>query len=121
MFLVINELIDLVNPYYAALFILILVIFTFLIRKKECFQKEENKDEKYEKILNCLGEEKNIKAIRRVASRVEIELYDKKELNKEGLKENGIRAIVVTSKKVTLVVGKEAKAISDYLLLKKDK
>lgn len=69
--------------------------------------------------LDNLGGKDNIVSVNQVGSRINLSLKDKDIINKDSLKELGVKSILVMSNKVTLVVESNAdniaKAINEAL------
>lgn len=94
--------------------VLVLTLVLILIYKRKNSSKD-NSDE-YLNILLALGGKENIISLDYKNSRVNVFIKDKQVVNKEELKINGIETVVITSKKVTMVVGnKVSNALYNYL------
>lgn len=92
----------------------VLLIITVLVivlklktRKKELLEFPE--------LLEALGGANNISNVILNGSRVSLNFDNKKNIDKDQIKENGVETIVVSNKKLTMVIGKKASAISKYL------
>jgi len=92
--------------------ILFLGIFIFAFkRKKKIRQAEEFPD-----LLVALGGKDNITNVDYKGSRVSVVVDNKKNVDKEKVKEQGVETIVISNKKVTMVVGvKKSILIFNYL------
>ena len=86
-------------------FVIVLVI--ILRRPKEVAE--------FPGLLEGLGGNENISNITLNGSRISMNFQDKTNINKDLIKENGVETIVVANKKITLVIGKNAPVIYDYL------
>ena len=69
--------------------------------------------------IDNLGGKDNIESVNQVGSRINLVLKDKEAINKDNLKELGVKSVLVMSNKVTLVIENNAediaKAINDGL------
>ena len=69
--------------------------------------------------IDNLGGKENIESVNQVGSRINHVLKDKEAINKDNLKELGVKSVLVMSNKVTLVIENNAediaKAINDGL------
>ena len=69
--------------------------------------------------IENLGGKDNIESVNQVGSRINLVLKDKEAINKDNLKELGVKSVLVMSNKVTLVIENNAediaKAINDGL------
>ncbi len=69
--------------------------------------------------IENLGGKENIESVNQVGSRINLVLKDKEAINKDNLKELGVKSVLVMSNKVTLVIENNAediaKAINDGL------
>ena len=69
--------------------------------------------------IENLGGKENIESVNQVGSRINLVLKDKEMINKDNLKELGVKSVLVMSNKVTLVIENNAediaKAINDGL------
>ena len=91
--------------------LLSLVVVFILLKKK----KANNKVEEYPNLLSALGGKDNLVSITVKGSRVNVEIKDKKLVDKDTIKEE-VDTIVVSSKKVTMVAGNDKSIkICDYL------
>jgi len=91
------------------LFIMILII---VLKRKS--KSKENKE--FPGLLEALGGADNISNVILNGSRISLSFDSKKNIDKEQIKENGVETIVVSNKKITLVIGKKAPIIYKYLL-----
>ena len=73
----------------------------------------------FEKFVGLLGGIENIEEASSKNSRLSVVLKDKKEIQREELMELGASAIVVNSKKVTLIMGVLSSQICAYILKNK--
>lgn len=92
--------------------LVIITIFTIVYLRKNKKTKEKNA---FPGLLEALGGKENVENIELSGSRINLFLTNKKNIDKEKIKENGVSAIVVTSKKITLVIGKESALVFNYL------
>lgn len=83
----------------------------FFFKKK----KEKEKNNEFPELLEALGGAENIDKVELSGSRINLFLINKKSMDKEKVKENGVSAIVVTSKKITLVIGRQSSLVFNYL------
>lgn len=95
-------------------FVFILLLFTlFLIIRNKRKNNKTNKE--FPELLKALGGLENITNLSLNGSRISLNFNDKKSINKEQIKENGVETIVFSNKKMTLVIGKNAPVIYKYL------
>ena len=66
-------------------------------------------------LLEGLGGSNNISNVTLNGSRISLNFTNKKNINKEIIKQNGVESIVISNKKITLVIGKQAPIIYKYL------
>lgn len=94
--------------------VLLLVIITLAII---VFSKKAKRKKimEFPGLLEALGGTENISNITLNGSRVSLNFESKKNIDKELVKENGVETIVVSNKKITLVIGKKASAVYKYL------
>ena len=97
------------------LLVLLAVIVLVLLRKKGNRISFD-----FEKFVNLLGGINNIEDASCKNSRLSVTLKDKKEIKREELMEMGASAIVVTSKKITLVLGVLSSEVCAYILKNKE-
>ena len=88
-----------------ALVVIFLVVF-FLKRKKPTKVNDSS-------WLIALGGKDNIISISAIGSRINLTLKDKEIIDREKLKELGVKSVLVMSNKVTLVVETAAEAIAN--------
>lgn len=62
--------------------------------------------------IDNLGGKDNIESINQVGSRINLVLKDKEMINKDNLKELGVKSVLVMSNKVTLVIENNAEDIA---------
>lgn len=94
------------------LFVLItFIIILFILKNKT--KSSENRT--FSELLEALGGIDNIYDITLNGSRISLGFNDKKILNRANIKANGVETIVISNKKITLVVGKTAPQIYRYL------
>lgn len=93
--------------------VVLLGIILFLI-----FGRKKKVNFDFEKFINLLGGRDNIEDASFNVSRLTVVLTDKSKIQREGLMEMGASAIVLNSKKVTLVMGVLAEKICAYILKK---
>lgn len=97
------------------LVIVIVSVLTIYFLKK----KKNNKEVEYPELLEAFGGKNNIIDFSSKGSRVSVVVENKKIVDKEKLKEQGIETIVVSNKKFTILVGNK-KSILVYNYLKKE-
>ncbi|HHU59866.1 TPA: hypothetical protein GXZ34_02965 [bacterium] len=90
-----------------------IVIFIIAIITVVYFKRKDN--EEYPGLLEALGGRDNLLQVELNGSRINLSLNNKKEMDREQVKQNGVSAIVMQSKKITLVVGHGSKKIFKYL------
>ena len=93
--------------------IIILLGLLILITTSKKKVKMENNE--YPQLLLALGGKENVSEVSFKGSRVSVILVDKKVIDKEMIKQQGVETIVVSNKKVTMVVGKKSEEIFNYL------
>ena len=81
--------------------IITLGILVFKIKKR----KEHKKTHEFPELLEALGGVENISEPSYKGSRVSVVVDNKKTLDREKMKEQGVETIVISGKKVTMVVG----------------
>lgn len=94
-----------------SLLILIIIALIIIGNKKSKIKA----DTEFPKLLEALGGADNISNVVLNGSRVSLSFESKKTINKEMIKENGVETIVVSNKKITLVIGDKASNIYRYL------
>lgn len=62
--------------------------------------------------IDNLGGKDNIESVNQVGSRINLVLKDKEMINKDNLKELGVKSVLVMSNKVTLVIENNAEDIA---------
>ena len=62
--------------------------------------------------IENLGGKENIESVNQVGSRINLVLKDKEMINKDNLKELGVKSVLVMSNKVTLVIENNAEDIA---------
>ena len=94
------------------LLLITLTLLVIIFNKK----KKNNVVSEYPELIEALGNKENIISSSFKGSRVNIEVKDKKLVDKEKLKQGVVDTVVISSKKVTIVVGNDlSDKISDYL------
>ena len=86
--------------------VIVLAAIVFLI----IFFKNKNKKPKVDnsKWLEALGGKDNVISVMAVGSRINLNLKDKENIDREKLTEYGVKSVLVMSNKVTLVVNEKA-------------
>ena len=92
--------------------VLLIIIILVIVFKLKLSKKES---EEFPELLEALGGVDNISNITVNGSRVSLIFDNKKSINKELIKENGVETIVVANKKLTMVIGRKASSIYKYL------
>ena len=90
--------------------LVIIILLMIYIRNSKYKQKEE-----FPRLLEAIGGTENISNLCLNGSRISFNFDSKKLVDKEQIKENGVETIVVANKKITLVIGKKAPVIYEYL------
>lgn len=91
--------------------VIALILVILLLRKRKNDTVKEFPD-----LLIALGGKDNITQVTQKGSRVSVIVDNKKAVNKEKVKEQGIETIVISNKKVTMVVGnKNSMLMYNYL------
>ena len=90
--------------------IFFITILMIVIRKK----KGANKHEEFNDLLEALGGIENIYNVTYSGSRINLNFNNKKIIDKEKIKQNGVQTIVISNDKITLVTGKQAEKIYNY-------
>lgn len=93
----------------------LLLIIVFLVIVLKLKTKKKGIVE-FPDLLEALGGADNISNILLNGSRVSLIFDNKKNVNKDQIKENGVETIVVSNKKLTMVIGRQAPAIYKYLI-----
>lgn len=94
----------------AVVLTLILIVAIIIIKKRSGKEICE-----FPGLLEALGGNENVSNITLNGSRISMNFENKNSINKELIKENGVETIVVSNKKITLVIGKNAPDIYKYL------
>lgn len=93
----------------SVLLIIIVLVIVFKLKTKKKGVSE------FPELLEALGGVDNISNILLNGSRISLNFENKKNVNKDQIKENGVETIVVSNKKLTMVIGKKASIIHKYL------
>lgn len=107
--------------YYLKLALIIgavIVIVAFLILAIVLISKKKNnkQDQTFPNLLEALGGKENITQVSQKGSRVSAIVIDKKIVNKDKLKAEGVETIVVSNMKVTMLIdNKISILVYDYL------
>ena len=97
---------------WSSILILLVIMVLIVVSKK----KSKNKETKeFPELLEALGGVSNISNINLNGSRISLSFESKKNIDNEMIKENGVETIVLSNKKITLVIGKKASSIYRYL------
>lgn len=98
------------------------LIWIYWNSKKKSISKEDELsfDEKtnldIKKLVNCLGNQSNIKAVSYTHTKVKIEYSDRSLLDVNAIKEiKGVSGVFVNDSFITIIVGNVAKVISDNI------
>jgi len=86
---------------------LIFFLVLFLLRRKKSKKVDDSS------WLLALGGKDNIASISAIGSRINLSLKDKEAIDREKLKELGVKSVLVMSNKVTLVVESQAENIAN--------
>ena len=92
-----------VSGLFLIAFIVVLIIF---LKKKKVVKVDNSL------WIDNLGGRENIASVTQVGSRINLVLKDKELINKDNLKELGVKSVLVMSNKVTLVVENNAENIA---------
>ena len=79
----------------------IIAIVIFILKRK----KRNKEIVEFPELLEALGGKENISKVSQQGSRVNVFVDNKKIVNKDKVKEQGVEAIAFSNKKVTMVVG----------------
>lgn len=110
----------LIIPLVIILLLVIFLIVYFVMKNKKKKQIKENQT-RSENIILALGNKENIVSVDAKESRLNLVLQDNNLIDEIKLKELGVSSIVKTSKKTTLVVGRNAsKEIEDFINMYQD-
>ena len=93
------------------LVLLLMMLLIIYIKAK----KGNSNNKEFPELLKALGGKENITEASLNGSRISLKFIDKENLDKEKIKENGVESIVISNKKITLVIGKQAPNIYKYL------
>jgi phosphotransferase system IIB component len=95
----------------------LLVLIAIMVALIVLFKKRKNTEvEEFPELLIALGGKENISEVSQKGSRVNVLVDNKKAINKEKIKEQGVETIVISNKKVTMVVGnKNSMSVYNYL------
>lgn len=95
------------------LIVIVVSIVVIIILKK----KNKNKEiVTFPELLEAFGGKSNITSVSQKGSRISVEVDNKKVIDKDKIKQQGVDTIVVSNKKVTMVVGnKMAVLMYNYL------
>lgn len=91
--------------------LLCITILVIVIKRKNKIKESLE----FPELLEALGGVENISNVSLNGSRISMNFDSKKIVNKEQIKENGVETIVLSNKKITLVIGKKAPVIYKYL------
>lgn len=93
--------------------VIVLAAIVFLI----IFFKNRNKKPKVDnsKWLEALGGKDNVISVMAVGSRINLNLKDKENIDREKLTEYGVKSVLVMSNKVTLVVNEKATDVANAI------
>ena len=101
--------------YILAIVTTIIILIGLLIVIVSNKAKGNNIANEYPELLVALGGKDNINEVTFKGSRVSVILLDKTIVDKERIKSQGVETIVVSNKKLTMVVGKQSEVIFKYL------
>ena len=90
--------------------IIVLLSIIYMLVKLSKGSKKKTCGE-YFGLLEALGNVNNITEVALNGSRISAKFIDKELINKELIKENGVESIVISNKKITLVIGKSSNDI----------
>ena len=96
----------------SSIVIVLMIFFVIVLVKKRNKSKEISE---FPMLLEALGGIQNISNISINGSRISMNFENKDSVKKDQIKENGVETIVISNKKITLVVGKNAPIIYKYL------
>ena len=93
--------------------VILVALIVFLI----IFFSKKNKKTKVDNSvwLLALGGQENVNEITAIGSRINLSLKDKEAIDRDKLKELGVKSILVMSNKVTLVVESQAEMIANSI------
>ncbi len=95
----------------AILLIAFVIVLIILLKRKNRIKESQE----FPELLEAMGGKENITNLALNGSRISFNFENKKDLDKEKIKDNGVESIVVSNKKATLVIGKKAPIIYKYL------
>ena len=90
---------------------IIIGVVVFLLKRK----KANKENEEFPELLEALGGRENIVSTTQKGSRISVVVDNKKSVDRDQVKECGIDTIVMSNKKITLVAGKRAVLMYNYL------
>ena len=96
-----------------SILLLILIIFIVFFLKNKI---KRNLNFEFPGWLEALGGSNNISNVTLKGSRVNLNFENKANINKEFIKENGVQTVVISNKKITLVIGEKADQVYKYLI-----
>lgn len=85
----------------SVILVIALTILTFYFRRKKATKRAQE----FPELLEALGGKENITETSYKGSRISVVVDNKKNVDKEKIKEQGVETIVISSKKITMVVG----------------
>lgn len=115
------NILDFIKDYYlyliAGLVIIIVlaVLITLILKKKKKKKLLVEKKELHSQLIDGFGGVENVISSEAKGSRLNLVLKDYTKLNEERIKELGVSSIIKMSTKVTLIIGTQAKEISDSI------
>ena len=101
--------------YYILAIVIAIVVLLGILILLTSRSKEDKSLKEYPELLLALGGKDNVSEVSFKGSRVNVVLVDKKLIDKEIIKQQGVETIVVSNKKLTMVVGKNSQDIYNYL------
>ncbi len=93
--------------------VLLLIIIFLLVRLKN--KSKSKGTNEFPELLSALGGLENISNVKLNGSRVSLTFTNKDSIDKELVKQNGVESLVISNKKITMVIGKNAQKIYNYL------
>lgn len=91
------------------LMIATVVVLIIFLKKKKAVKVDDSL------WIDNLGGKDNIESVSQVGSRINLVLKDKEVINKDNLKELGVKSVLVMSNKVTLVIENNAEDIANAI------
>lgn len=91
----------------SVLLLIIALILVIILLKKN----KNNTVQEFPELLIALGGKENITQVTYKGSRVSVVVDNKKAVDKEKVKEQGVETIVISNKKVTMVVGNKVSTL----------